>query len=278
VLPTRFDQTRPFLTLGVVLLLWVFVPTVVKSFTRVTFFELQAPFAAAQSYVQDLQEFWALRARPKNEIIEAGRDLARLNAAYELRLQENEQLRAEILRLENLLNIPPLPAYRFEPARVAKRDFSGWWQRLVIRKGARHGITVGAPVVYVGGVVGRVVEVYAYTSVVDLISSPTFRVAASAEGDNRPISYQGGVNEAFTGPKGVIEFVPVDIFATPSQPKRLVTSGLGGVFPPGLTIGEITKVEPSTDGLFKTGEVRLDERLSGLTEVTVLVPINREEF
>jgi len=278
VLPTRFDQTRPFLTLGVVLLLWVFVPTIVKSFTRVTFFELQAPFAAAQSYVQDLQEFWALRARPKNEIIEAGRDLARLNAAYELRLQENEQLRAEILRLENLLNIPPLPAYRFEPARVAKRDFSGWWQRLVIRKGARHGITVGAPVVYVGGVVGRVVEVYAYTSVVDLISSPTFRVAASAEGDNRPISYQGGVNESFTGPKGVIEFVPVDIFATPSQPKRLVTSGLGGVFPPGLTIGEITKVEPSTDGLFKTGEVRLDERLSGLTEVTVLVPINREEF
>ena len=44
------------------------------------------------------------------------------------------------------------------------------------------------------------------------------------------------------------------------------------------TIGEITKIEPSTDGLFKTGEVRLDERLSGLTEVTVLVPINREEF
>jgi rod shape-determining protein MreC len=274
----RFDQARPFVTLGVVLLLWVFVPTIVKSFTRVTFFELQAPFAAAQSYVQDLQEFWALRVRPKNEIIEAGRDLARLNAAYELRLQENEQLRAEILRLENLLKIPPLPSYRFEPARVAKRDFSGWWQRLVIRKGARHGITVGAPVVYVGGVVGRVVEVYAYTAVVDLISSPTFRVAASAEGDNRPISYQGGINESFTGPRGVIEFVPVDIFAAPGQPRRLVTSGLGGVFPPGLTIGDITKVEPSTDGLFKTGEVRLDERLSSLTEVTVLVPINREEF
>lgn len=273
----RFDQARPFATLGLVLLAWILLPLAVKSFTRVTFFELQAPFAAAQSYVQDLQEFWALRARPKNEIIEAGRDLARLNAAYELRLQENEQLHAEILRLENLLKLPPLPAYRFEPARVAKRDFTAWWQRLVIRKGRNYDIPVGAPVVFVGGVVGRVVEVHAYTAVVDLVSSPTFRVAASAEGDNRPISYQGGINDAFKTPRGSIEFVPLDISATPSQPKRLVTSGLGGVFPAGLTIGDITHLEPSTDGLFKAGDVQLDDRLGALTEVTVLIPVSPED-
>jgi rod shape-determining protein MreC len=47
---------------------------------------------------------------------------------------------------------------------------------------------------------------------------------------------------------------------------------LGGVFPPNLTIGYLTSVEPSTDGLFKSGEVRLDRSLSDLTEVTVLVP------
>ncbi len=274
----RFDQARPFATLAVVILLWALLPLGLKSFTRASFFELQAPFAAAQSYVQDLQEFWALRTRPKNEIIEAGRDLARLNAAYELRLQESEQLRAELLRLENILKLPPMPAYRSEPARVARRDFSGWWQRLVIRKGRNHGITVGAPVVYVGGIVGRVTEVYAYTAVVDLITSPTFRVAASAEGDTRPISYQGGLNDSFRTPRGTVEFVPLDIFAAPGQPKRLVTSGLGGVFPPGLTIGEIVVLEPSTDGLFKSGEVRLDSRLGALAEVTVLVPLQPEEL
>lgn len=274
----RFDQARPFATLGLVILAWVLIPLGVKSFTRVTFFELQAPFAAAQSYVQDLQDFWALRTRPKNEIIEAGRDLARLNAAYELRLQENEQLHAEILRLENLLKLPPQPAYRFEPARVAKRDFTAWWHRLVIRKGSNHGIKVGAPVVFVGGVVGRIVEVHAYTSVVDLVSSPTFRIAASVENDNRPISYQGGINEAFANPRGTVEFVPTDIIAHSNQTKRLVTSGLGGVFPPGLTIGDINHLEPSTDGLFSSGEVALDSRLGALTEVTVLIPVNAEEF
>ena len=56
-------------------------------------------------------------------------------------------------------------------------------------------------------------------------------------------------------------------------PRRLVTSGLGGVFPPGLTIGYVVSADPSTDGLFKTGEVELDSRLSSLTEVTVLVPL-----
>jgi rod shape-determining protein MreC len=71
-----------------------------------------------------------------------------------------------------------------------------------------------------------------------------------------------------------VEFVPPDIFASPATPKRLVTSDLGGVFPPGLTIGYVVRLEASTDGLFKSGEVSLDPRLSELAEVTVLVPLN----
>jgi rod shape-determining protein MreC len=70
--------------------------------------------------------------------------------------------------------------------------------------------------------------------------------------------------------------VPLDIFAAPSSPKKLVTSGLGGVFPAGLIIGQMVRLEPSTDGLFKSGEVQLDPRLSELAEVTVLVPLAPE--
>ena len=47
--------------------------------------------------------------------------------------------------------------------------------------------------------------------------------------------------------------------------------------PPGLIIGEITSLETSADGLFKSGEVQLDQRLGTLTEVTVLIPLNPEE-
>ncbi len=272
----RLDQARPFLTLGIVIVAWLLLPVVVKTFTRASFFELTAPVALTASHARDLQEYWSLRLHSNDELIEAGRDLARLNASYSLSVQQNSELQAQVLRLESLLKLPSHANYRAEPARVARRDFSGWWQRLTIRKGRNFGLTVGAPVVYTGGVVGRVAEVYAYTAVVDLISNPGVRIAGVVEGDDRPMSFQGGDNPSFGQPRGVIEFVPLDIFASATTPKRLVTSGLGGVFPPGLTLGTIVKVEPSPDGLFKNGEVELDPKLSSVTEVTVLVPLNPE--
>lgn len=274
--PKRLDQARPFLTLIAVVIAWLVVPVVVKTFTRATFVELQAPVSVAASYARDLQEYWTLRLHSNSELIEAGRDLARLNATYELSVQQNAGLEAEIARLEELLKLPAYANYRPEYARVVRRDFSGWWQQLVIRKGKNYGITVGAPVIFSGGVVGRVSEVHAYTSDVELISSPGVRLAGVIEGDTEPISFQGGANATFDPPKGVIEFVPLSVFASATVPKHLVTSGLGGVFPPGLSLGTVTKVEPSADGLFKSGEVQLDPRLSSLTEVTVLVPLNPE--
>jgi rod shape-determining protein MreC len=277
VLPKRFDHARPFLTLGVILIVWLMLPLGVKTFARANFFAIQAPLLVADSYVQDLQTFWSNRLHSKDELLVAGKQVAGLIAQYEFSVQQNKALEAEILRLENLLKLPAMPAFRYEPARVAQRDFTGWWSRMIIRKGQNYGIPVGAPVIFAGGIVGKVVEVHRFTSVVDLVTSPTFRVAATVSGDNKPISYQGGLNDAFSSPRGIVEFVPIDISATKNAPRRLVTSGLGGVFPPGLIIGDITTLELGADGLFKTGEVSLDERLGSLTEVTVLVPLGPED-
>ena len=129
--------------------------------------------------------------------------MARLNASYSLSVQQNGELQAEVDRLQALLQDA---ADRALPVRARAGGRSatspGWWQRMVIRKGADYGIPVGAPVVYSGGVVGRVSEVHAYTSVVQLISDPGLRIAAVVEGDTRPISYQGGENQVFGAPEG----------------------------------------------------------------------------
>ncbi len=269
----RFDQARPFVTLVIIVIAWLLIPTALKSFARASFFELTAPVTVAADYARVLKEYWSLRLHSKDELIQAGRDLARLNASYELAVQQNAALQEEIARLEALFRLPSFSDYRYEHARVARRDFSGWWQRIVIRKGKNFGIPLGAPVVFSGGVVGRVTEVHASTAVVELISSPNVRLAGVVEGDTRPLSFQGGVNPTFAPPSGVVEFVPLDVLATPSSPKRLVTSGFGGVFPPGLLLGHIVRADLGSDGLFKSGEVKLDERLGSLTEVTVLVPL-----
>ncbi len=272
----RFDQARPFATLAAIIVVWLLLPIGVKSFTRASFFELTAPVTITASHARDLQSYWGLRLHSKNELIEAGRDLARLNSSYELAVQQNTELQSEIARLESLLRLPAFNQYRYEHARVARRDFSAWWQQIIIRKGRNFGIPVGAPVIFNGGVVGRVTEVNLNTARVELISSPNVRLAGVVEGDSRPISFQGGHNPTFAPPTGTVEFVPLDIFAHANTPRRLVTSGLGGVFPPGLTLGVITRLELGSDGLFQSGEVRLDDRLGSLTEVTVLVPIATE--
>lgn len=276
MLPKRFDQAQPFITLGIIMLAWLIVPTVFKRAARLSFFEFQAPIDTAASGVRDVQEFWSLRTRSKNELIEAGVDLAHLNAKYENSIQQNAALSGEISRLEDLLKLPSRPEYRAEAARVVRRDFNGWWQTMTIRKGQNYDIPVGAPVVFVGGVVGRVSEVHAYTAEVVLITNPGLRLAATIEGDTRPLSYQGGNNPTFGPATGRVEFVPLDVTATPSAPRRLTTSGLGGIFPPGLTIGFITRLDPSTDGLFKSGEVKLDPRLDSIEEVSVLVPVSAD--
>lgn len=274
-MPTRrFDQARPFLTLGIVLVAWLVLPTIVKRAARVSFYEFQAPLDIASSYARDLQDFWADRTRSHSELIAAARDLHRLNAAYESSLREDSRLRSEIARLEGLLHLPSYAEFRYEPARVVRRDFSAWWQRLIIRKGKNHGLLVGSPVIYVGGLAGRVVEVHATTAVVELLGSPGLRLAAVFDGDDRPVGFQGGINPPLQPAEATLEFVPLDVFATSSAPRRLVTSGLGGVYPPGLAVGEVYQLEPSTDGLFKTGRARLDPRLGRLTEVTVLVPLD----
>ncbi len=273
----RLGQFKPFVVLTIALLAWLLLPVAFKTFIKTSFYEFQAPINLTSSYVRDLQSYWTARAKSNAELYEAGQGLARLNAAYELTALENQSLEAEIRRLENLLQLPSRPDYQYEIARVVERDFNAWWQRIVIRKGRDHGIPIGAPVVFVGGVVGRVVEAHAYTSVVELVSSSRLRLAVVIEGDNRPISYRGAGARSFGRPVGIAEFVPLDIqIADTASLPRLITSGMGGVYPAGLEVGRLRRLRQGAGGMFNDADVILDERLASLTEVAVMIQLPPE--
>ena len=273
----RLVQFKPLIILGVAIFGWLLLPVFVKTFLRTSFYEFQAPISTASSYARDLQSYWGARTKSKTELYETAQGLARLNAAYELAAMENQSLQTEIKRLESLLQLPSRPDFQYEIARVVERDFNSWWQRIVIRKGRDHGIPLGAPVVFVGGLVGRVREVHAYTSVVELISNGHLRLAVVIEGDNRPLSYRGQGSTAFGQPLGMAEFIPQDIeIENPHDLPNLITSGMGGVYPAGLKVGELQRLRPGAGGMFFDGDVVLDERLASLTEVAVMIPIPPE--
>ena len=270
----RLDRFKPLILLGLFLGAWWIAPAVVKSFVRVSFTEFQAPVWIVSSYLNDLGNFWSKNSHSKEELIAAGRELARQKAFYELKIQQNNVLKEEIERLESILNMPTRIEFRYEIARVIHRNFNLWWQQITIQKGKNYGIIEGAAVVFEGGVVGRVVEVNLLTSKVELVSSPRFRMAASFQDDGRPVVYQGVLQNGFRDPIGEVRDAPEDLQASTQKPLRLVSTGLGGTFPPGLTIGNVNWMEPGSSGIFQAGEVKLDKRLINLHEVTVMVPLD----
>ena len=119
---------------------------------------------------------------------------------------------------------------------------------------------------------GLVVDVHAYTSEIDLITSPRFRIAAHFEGDPRPVTFEGCGGGNFTLPYGAVRNVPSDLIVSSDAPLRLVSSGLGGIFPAGLSIGVVSDLYPGRDGIFLEGRVGLPESLLSIQEVAILLP------
>ncbi|MEC7273737.1 MAG: rod shape-determining protein MreC [Verrucomicrobiota bacterium] len=274
----RLDKIKPLVGLAAFLFIWWAVPISVKSYLKVGFTEFQSPAWVAISYLDDLEGFWARRSHSKIELIEAGREVARAKSHYQFSAQRTESLKLEITRLESILNLPSRREFRYEVARVIRRDLNLWWQHIIIRKGRDYHIPKGAAVVFAGGVVGRVIEVNAFTSRVELITSPNFRMAANFEGDDRPVIYQGVAQTGFGDPVGSVRDAPKDAVASSFEPLKLVSTHLGGTFPHGLIIGQVSWLEPGSTGIFQTGSVELDTRLLSLYEVAVLIPLDPINF
>ena len=125
---------------------------------------------------------------------------------------------------EAILNLPSRREFRYEVARVVRRDLNAWWQQIVIRKGKDFDIPRGAAVAFSGGVVGRVVEVGAFTSRVELVTSPNFRMAVNFEGDERPVVYQGLPQSGFGDPLGAVHTLQ-DVVTSTQRPLKLLSTG-----------------------------------------------------
>ncbi|MDR2982980.1 MAG: rod shape-determining protein MreC [Puniceicoccales bacterium] len=291
VTPGRIDH-KPFVILALGLLAWWALPGFVRGFVKDTFYEFQSPLIITQSRMEDLRKFWELRAgRSDTELIEAGRDLARVNAALQLQVQQYQSLVNENKRLEQLLDIPSRPQFRTIIARVARRDLNTWWQEITLRKGSVDGIRKGCPVVIGSGVVGRVKDVHLDTCTVELVSSPEFRISANIDGDTRPVIFQGVYNEPFAPPKAMITNIPVNynLAAAGEAPIYVFTSGLGGVFMGGMYLGTVEepprnlsgdapeeRLKKTSDGLFLEGSVKLFPELDRLQEAAILVPLRND--
>ena len=277
------DQNRQgarasYVALSIFVALWILAPSAVRRFNREAFVEFQAPALHLLGKSRDLATFWEKKSRSVEEMAAAGRDLARVNAALEIQINKFEDIRRENVRLREITHYNVPAEYMSVVARVATRDSSSWWQRIVIRKGRNDGIRPGAPVVFGNTVVGRVTAVHLTTSEIDLVTSPGFRCTAYLEGDdqNHIVLVNGVASNSLGTAKARVSVIPRDYSMPAGQPARVFTTGMGGVFPSRLILGSLDGGTYATQvGNFKESLLVPSRDLYNLQEVSVLVPLHQ---
>lgn len=174
-------------------------------------------------------------------------------------------LAAENTRLRSLLELrEAAPASQLIVARVIARDPTHWTRAVLINKGQRHRLALGTPVVAASGVVGKIVEVHPTTSLVLLVTNPEVRVGATvARTRDQGIAVGDGQWHLR------LMYLPLSTEAAAGD--DVVTSGAGGLFPSGLSLGHIVQVELDPSHLYRVALIEPSARLGQLEEVACLV-------
>jgi rod shape-determining protein MreC len=195
-----------------------------------------------------------------------GGELERLreeNRRLQSELARQEELRQENRRLSWLLALRDEVQAPTVAARVIAEDAANWSRTVVIDRGREHGIREGMPVLVVEGLVGRVIRTAPKQSRVLLLTDPSSAVAA--------LDQQSRARGICRGDGTAMRFDYAGRDERIEAGNAVVTSGTGGVFPRGLIVGRISRVDRSGDGMFQGVSVAPVTDLGRLEEVLVLL-------
>lgn len=206
------------------------------------------------------QTWLAERYRALVDFVTAPRDVAELT-------RRNQDLEAEVARLQAQVielqqqnqQIDVLsalvefardrPAYDYLTADVIGRDPSPFLQYVIINRGSDDGLRRGMPVVTAQGLVGRVSAVIAGAARVQLITDASSSVNVSLQATEASAVLLGSLTGELT-----LTMIPQD--AGVETGDLLLTSGLGGNYPPNLLIGQVTGVRSRSFELFQIASVQ----------------------
>src|SRR5918912_2720557 len=153
-------------------------------------------------------------------------------------------------------------------ARVIARDPSMWFDTVTIDHGRSSGIELNMPVVTPGGIVGRVVAVSPWTAQVMLITDERSGAGAVVGqlGQSNALGSIKGLGES-----GLLEMLHVPGLEEVNAGDYVITTGQDGIYPPGLSVGEVVEVKKGTATVPHTIYIKPGARLHAIDEVAVLL-------
>lgn len=190
-------------------------------------------------------------------------------ATQAVRAQQVEQLTLENQRLRELLSMRERIGATATGAQVLYDAADPYARKVVIDRGQTHGVVAGSPVVDDSGVLGQVTRVYPLVSEVTLLidrdqAIPVLNVRTGV----RSVAYG---QPSTTGDALELRYTLAN--ADINQGDLLTTSGVDGVYPPGLPVARVTQVERRAESTFTRIVCEPLARIQGALHVLVLAPV-----
>ncbi|WP_296510053.1 rod shape-determining protein MreC [Rhodoferax sp.] len=183
-----------------------------------------------------------------------------------------EQLDLENQRLRKLLDLSTRLSSEFRAAQVIYDAADPYTRKVIIDKGLAHRMVVGSPVLDESGVIGQVTRIYPLVSEVTLITDrdhaiPVLNVRTGARG----VAFGDTSSHA-----DALELRYMAANADVAVGDLLTTSGVDGVYPPGLPVARVERVERKVDAVFARIYCVPLGLVSGAEHVIVLDPLGNK--
>lgn len=206
------------------------------------------------------------------------RDVATVFQENQALRAENQELRqvvfqltekaAENERLQAMLDFRGKSVtFQLKAATVIARDPGTFSYSILINRGTQDGLRVNMPVVSTQGLVGHVMEAYGGTAKVRLLLDNGSSASAMIQ---RPQSRAVGVVEGNPAQLSSLRMKNLTRDGDVIKGDRIMTSGLGGIYPKGLLIGEVVDVLDDDGGLMKHALIRPAVDFSRIEEIFVI--------
>lgn len=189
--------------------------------------------------------------RLRNALLISGARIARLQTAA-----------AENARLRGLLGAAEQGGLDVQLAPILDIALDPTRQRLILDIGGNQGVTMGQAAIDAGGLIGQVIEVRPTTATVLLLTDPDHAVPVAVS--------RNGIRLVAYGRGDRLELANVPTSSDVKVGDRIVTSGLGGRFPPGFPVGTITRLRRDESRAFLVGDLRPAAQLDRGRDVLLL--------
>lgn len=185
-----------------------------------------------------------------------------------LQAQRAAYLSAENQRLEELLQLRSAQTQPSIAARVVAETPDPYTARVVIDKGSMDGVSAGAAVVDANGVYGQVTTVYPFSSEVTLVTDSNHATPVM----NARTGVRGVLFGAKKGAVSMLEMRYVNANADVQSGDLLLTSGIDGVYPPGLHVATVNPLPDTQDMNYTTLYCTPSARVNITREVLIVSP------